>query len=326
MYSTQLYLFAAVLIAAAELVIWNGFSPKTFQTTFDPVQQDDISIEPQEIEFGNLALMERQTRIVRITNNKRRAIQLSQPRATCGCVRFDLEEPVSIQPGETAEIEFELVAPGVPGPISKDLLFEFATAKEPFRIPVRAQAIASSWADPPRHRLTSGQVDRGLIHLPSSKRIADVIISDPENVTVTLGHATSTTQAYRIEVTGQQAGEGYVAWMSEEEDCLATVDVSWKPPMVLVCQPKRVILDPGATELATTCDITVLSDPEHVAEVKAEPLVPWARVVSQEKCSSRTMKIKIELDRKKTPHRFQGDVLRVYDAQSEHATTFRVHI
>lgn len=326
MYSTQLCLSAAILIAAAELVIWNGFSPETFQSTFDPVQRDDVSIEPQEIDFGNLALVERQTQSVRITNNKRRAIQLRQPRATCGCVRFALDEPLSIPPGETAAIEFDLVAPGVPGPISKDLLLQFSTADGPFRIPVRANAIASSWADPPHHRLTLGQVNSGLIHLPTSKQVADVIVSHPEHVHVTLGRATATTQAYRVEVTGHEAGEGYIAWMSEEEECLATVNVHWDLPMVLVCQPKRVILDPVASERTSTCEVTVLNDPEQVAELKMETMVPWARVVSKEKRSARTMKIKIELDRTKSPHRFRGDVLRIYDAQSEHATTFRVHI
>lgn len=318
MHAQQLFLIAVVCLGMAELTIWKGIYPESFGRTFDEVQRDDVLVSPAEIDLGDVAIGETRKIGVQVTNRKKRSIQLRQPESSCGCIRFTLDHPLEVGPGETVELAISYTAPKVPKDISKNVLLRVATAKSAWRIPLKGRVVAESWASPPKHIMTKDEKQFGTIHFAAHREVADLIISDPDQIKVTLGSPSANGQTYRVQLTSQteEEGEGYVAFLDAAENCLATVPIVWRPPGVIACNPNLVVLDPDAKNSTEEWNVVVLRNADKTDEPAVDVLVPWVKIRSQTYVSEDVLKLSVEVNRKRTPENFDGPIVRITDKRS----------
>lgn len=246
MFSPRIVFAGLSCFLVVELIVWRVISPVSFNSMFDTVERNDVVIEPAEIELGSLQKGEIRQVIVRVTNNKGRAITLREPAASCGCIHFPMDQAVVLQPKETRELSLDFVAPQFPGLVRQSVQLRVVTASSSWQIPLAGKVTANSCARPQEQVTWAGDSVRGTIYFPAGQRIDHLIVSHPKHIKVTLEEPSHVRQSYEIHVEDVEGGSGYVAFMDPEYRCLATVPVHWKTPNELTSDPHT-----APTELAS---------------------------------------------------------------------------
>lgn len=322
MKNSKFLLLAAVLIGAVELAGWRVLFPDSFQTTFDPVTRDDVVV-PYQVLLGELECGEQQRQFVTITNNKRRPICLEAPRSECGCIQFEYETGITIEPGESQRIAFDYEAPLKPGFYEKDVLLKFASMKNSWKIPVSCKVDADAWVLPGKLDLLldEGQsTKRAALHLAEAKTIGRISCSHPDLIQAIPNNRSTSAKVhpFRIDVAASQAGEASISFHDRVNDeIVKTIPVSWRKPKVIECLPKLVVWHPTQTQWSSNkkYEITILRE-SATAEVEVAEQVAWVKVTNKEVVSDREVRFTVAALKNAMPKTFKGSIVEVTDKVS----------
>ena len=323
--SSKWALIVFVILISAELVLWKGLSPRSWNRALDPVQRHDLVIEPATVSLGSLSLGEERTLSITVTNRKGRAIELQKPNASCDCIRLTQSKSV-IGPGESAEFKLNFIAPDTPGDVRKNISIRVASAASKWRIPIVGTVVAESWARPPRQNMVVdelGATAKGTVRFSPDNPVTHVVCSHPEAFAVELGPSSPAARSYEVSIQPDitEHGKGYAAFLDGNGNKLADVDITWRPKSLIDCHPKRLSWN-NATRNERR-KIVVLSDAEPVSQLRVEPAVPWVKVEDREEPSENLLRFHVSTRQNRMPDEFDGTILRVVDARSGQSTSVK---
>lgn len=281
------------------------------------IRHTDVILEPPSVRLDDLSLRERRAGMVSITNAGTESITFAAPSADCGCINARLSKQ-TLTAGEVAELRFTVVAPAIPGEVSRRIrLMSVDSAEMIWEIPISGSAKASVWSVPDSLHLRVAGTTPATIEMHSENVVAvDSVVSSDNAVSVlSINVVDENVCNIAIAVAADNDGKAHLDVSYHGKDDVVDrleIPIEWRVQKDIECVPRFIELANAASEHRVIQHSLIVFTRKTVdrGDLTIASLVDWIDVVSLEKLNAGKWLLKLQEDHTSNEV-FDNDVLAI---------------